>query len=90
MTTFSDLGRNKIVTMALLCGSDYSGGVQGIGKESVIKLFEKVPEDEILKRIKSWRTEVKYYEELESQISDKNICSSCGHQGKIHSHTKNG
>lgn len=76
--------------MALLCGSDYSDGIQGIGKESVLKFFETVSDDEVLCRIKSWKFKTDLYEEYESRISDKSICKSCGHHGKIQNHTKNG
>lgn len=76
--------------MALLCGCDYNDGVQGIGKESVLKFFEKVSDEEVINRIKTWRNKPDLYEEYESRISDKQICKSCGHPGKIGVHTKNG
>lgn len=76
--------------MALLCGSDYSDGVLGIGKESVMKLFEKLSDEETLDRLRSWKLQPDMYEKLENQISDKNMCTSCGHKGKIQTHTRNG
>lgn len=76
--------------MALLCGSDYGEGVLGIGKESVMKFFEKLSDEETLDRLRSWRLKSDMYESFEKRISDKNICTSCGHHGKIQSHTKNG
>ncbi|KAJ8956127.1 hypothetical protein NQ318_016582 [Aromia moschata] len=85
-----NFGRNKIIAMALLCGSDYCEGVQGIGKESALKFFENLTDEETLDRLRSWRLKPDLYEKFESQISDKNICSSCGHQGRIQSHTKHG
>lgn len=30
------------------------------------------------------------FEQHEKQLSNKNICTSCGHSGKLQSHTKNG
>ncbi|RZC40192.1 flap endonuclease GEN [Asbolus verrucosus] len=85
-----NFGRNKIVALALLCGSDYSGGVYGIGKDSVLKLFNMVSDEEILDRLRSWRDQNSVYEELEMRISNKNLCTSCGHCGKVQTHTKKG
>lgn len=76
--------------MALLCGCDYSEGVQGIGKESVLKFFEKVSDEQVFERIKSWKTKIDLYEEYDARISDKDTCKSCGHFGKIQNHSKNG
>lgn len=76
--------------MALLCGSDYSNGVEGVGKDSSLKLFEKYSDEEILDRMRSWRKNEKVFEEFEKNLADKNICTSCGHQGKLQSHTKAG
>lgn len=46
-----DLGRNKIVVMALLCGCDYCPeGVGGVGRDAVQKLFTMYTEREILER----------------------------------------
>ncbi|KAJ8916059.1 hypothetical protein NQ315_010927 [Exocentrus adspersus] len=85
-----NFGRNKIIAMALLCGSDYSDGVSGIGKESVMKLFEKLSDEETLDRLRSWRLKPDVYEKLENEIADKDICTSCGHSGKVQAHTRNG
>lgn len=47
-----DLGRNKIVVMALLCGCDYCPeGVGGVGRDAVQKLFMMYSEGEILERL---------------------------------------
>ncbi|KAF5293076.1 hypothetical protein FQR65_LT11068 [Abscondita terminalis] len=83
-------GRNKMIAMALLCGSDYCNGVFGVGKEAVIKLFEFVPEEEILERLRSWKSNFQLYTKLEKELNDKNVCTSCGHFGKLQSHVKNG
>ncbi|XP_023012185.2 XPG-like endonuclease isoform X1 [Leptinotarsa decemlineata] len=85
-----NFGRNKIIAMALLCGSDYTEGVQGIGKESVLKLFDKISDEEILERLRSWRKDIELYKKFENLVSDKNICTSCGHNGKLQSHNKKG
>lgn len=84
------MGRNKIITLALLCGSDYSPGVYGVGKDSALKFFEKVSDVDVLNRIRSWSTDVAVFEEMQSKISDKNICTSCGHHGKVQAHAKKG
>lgn len=47
-----DFGRNKIIAMALLIGSDYSEGVHGVGKDSVLKFFETVSDEEVLDRLR--------------------------------------
>jgi flap endonuclease GEN len=83
-------GRNKIIALALLCGSDYCDGVHGIGKESVVKLFNVVSEDEILKRLRSWKDRASYYGKLEAKIGDKSLCTLCGHSGRAQGHTKKG
>ncbi|XP_060533504.1 flap endonuclease GEN [Cylas formicarius] len=84
------LGRNKIVAMALLVGSDYSDGVRGVGKDSVMKFFETVSDDEVLDRLRSWRDDELTYAKYERRLNDKNICTSCGHGGKVQGHSKNG
>lgn len=44
--------------MALLCGCDYCpDGIGGVGRDGVLKLFNKYKNDEILQRIRSWRLE---------------------------------
>ncbi|XP_066257695.1 flap endonuclease GEN [Euwallacea similis] len=85
-----DFGRNKIVAMALLIGSDYSEGVHGIGKTSVLKFFETVSDEEVLNRLRSWRQKDILYSTYEKELNDKSICSSCGHKGKLQSHAKSG
>lgn len=46
-----DLGRNKIIVMALLCGCDYCPeGVGGVGRDAVQKLFTMYAERDILER----------------------------------------
>ncbi|KAI8121316.1 hypothetical protein FF38_05915 [Lucilia cuprina] len=86
-----DFGQNKVIAMALLCGCDYCpDGIGGVGRDGVLKLFNKYKNDEILKRIRSWRLEDDKYTALEMRIDDKTICSNCGHLGRTQSHTKNG
>lgn len=78
------------MALALLCGSDYSDGVFGVGKEAALKLFGNVSDCDIIEHLKSWKTKVAHYERLSRQINDKNVCSACGHSGKVQSHTKLG
>ncbi|XP_039967282.1 flap endonuclease GEN isoform X1 [Bactrocera tryoni] len=86
-----DFGQNKTIVMALLCGCDYCPeGIGGIGRDGVLKLFNKYKEQEILERIRSWRQEDNKYTALEMRVDDKLICSNCGHMGRTQSHTKNG
>ncbi|KAK9736855.1 XPG I-region [Popillia japonica] len=84
------IGRYKIIALALICGSDYSDGVFGVGKDSVLKLFDGISDSDILKRLKSWKTNNDYYESLERHLNSHNICSLCGHIGKLLLHEKDG
>ncbi|EDW50563.1 flap endonuclease GEN [Drosophila sechellia] len=91
ITSRMDFGQQKIIVMALLCGCDYCpDGIGGIGKDGVLKLFNKYKETEILDRMRSWRGETDKYNALEIRVDDKSICSNCGHIGKTQSHTKSG
>ncbi|XP_043650347.1 flap endonuclease GEN [Drosophila teissieri] len=91
ITSRMDFGQQKIIVMALLCGCDYCpDGIGGIGKDGVLKLFNKYKETEILDRMRSWRGETNKYNALEMRVDDKSICSNCGHIGKTQSHTKSG
>lgn len=76
--------------MALLCGSDYSPGVRGVGKDSALKFFENVSDDRVLNRVREWVNDAGTFEEMQSRIMDKNICTSCGHHGKVQVHAKKG
>ena len=87
----SDFGQQKVIVMGLLCGCDYCPeGIGGIGRDSVMKLFNKYKNEEILKRIRSWRKEDDKFTALEMRVDDKTICSYCGHYGRTQNHTKNG
>ncbi|KAJ4843189.1 hypothetical protein Tsubulata_008106 [Turnera subulata] len=46
-------GRNSLITLALLLGSDYSAGVHGLGPESACKLVKSVGDDKILQEVAS-------------------------------------
>ncbi|XP_015173897.1 PREDICTED: flap endonuclease GEN isoform X2 [Polistes dominula] len=84
-----NLGRNKMIALALLCGCDYNEGINGVGKEAALKFFKTVSDSDILKRIKSWRTD-RNFEKVEAELSNPNLCTSCGHTGKLQKHTKSG
>ncbi|BFF99622.1 flap endonuclease GEN [Drosophila madeirensis] len=91
ITSRMDFGQHKIIVMALLCGCDYCpDGIGGIGRDGVLKLFNKYKEAEILDRLRSWRGETDKYNALEMRVDDKSICSNCGHIGRTQSHTKSG
>ncbi|GLV36920.1 XPG-like endonuclease [Carabus blaptoides fortunei] len=83
-------GRNKIVALALLCGSDYNEGVHGVGKDSALKFMNNYKDEDILDRMRLWRKKESMFTEMEAKITNKNMCSSCGHFGKVQSHTRNG
>ncbi|XP_076383417.1 XPG-like endonuclease [Megalopta genalis] len=84
-----DLGRNKMIALALLCGCDYNDGLSGVGKEAALKLFKNMNDKDVLKRLKSWRTNDDL-DRREAELQNPNLCTSCGHTGKIQKHTKSG
>lgn len=45
-----NIGRSKMIALALLCGCDYDEGVNGVGKEATLKFFKTVKEEDILQR----------------------------------------
>lgn len=45
-----NIGRNKMIALALLCGCDYDEGVSGVGKEAALKFFKTVEDDNVLQR----------------------------------------
>ncbi|KFB45998.1 AGAP002669-PA-like protein [Anopheles sinensis] len=85
------LGQEKIVAMALLSGCDYCpAGVVGVGREMVTRFLSCYENNAILPRIRSWRSTANRLTELEIRAEDKNICSDCGHVGKLLQHRKSG
>ncbi|XP_058802865.1 flap endonuclease GEN [Phymastichus coffea] len=85
-----NLSRNKMIALALLCGCDYDEGLNGVGKEAALKLFKVIDGDDILDRMKEWRTNSSKYRKMEIELSNPNICTNCGHSGKMRSHTRIG
>ncbi|XP_050302565.1 LOW QUALITY PROTEIN: flap endonuclease GEN [Anthonomus grandis grandis] len=86
----TNFGRNKIVAMALLLGCDYSPGVNGIGKESVLKFFDTLPDIQVFSRLRLWRTDAAKFNHYEEKLNNQNICITCGHEGKTNIHSRNG
>lgn len=87
----TDLKQNKAVALALLCGCDYlPDGVEGVGKEAVLKLFSMYSDEKILERLREWRDKAGKFTELELKVDDKMFCSGCGHLGHFIKHTKAG
>ncbi|XP_012281526.1 flap endonuclease GEN [Orussus abietinus] len=83
------LGRKQMIALALLCGCDYDEGLTRVGKEAALKLFRFVKEEDILDRLKSWRTDDKLAR-LGNDLNNGNLCPSCGHRGKLRVHAKSG
>jgi len=84
------LSRERIVVMALLLGCDYTpGGVTGVGKENIIRLFQHwgSPEKGELQLVIDWSTV-----EEEGEVVDKKPthCGTCGHPGSVGAHRKSG
>lgn len=89
--TAMDFRQNKAVALALLCGCDYCPeGVEGVGKEAVLRLFTVYSDAEILERFRDWRSRAEKYTELEVKVDDKMFCSGCGHLGSQQKHTRTG
>ena len=45
------LSRQKLIALSLLCGCDYNDkGVLGVGKETALKFFEQLHDDDVLER----------------------------------------
>ncbi|CAL7945674.1 unnamed protein product [Xylocopa violacea] len=84
-----NLGRNKMIALALLCGCDYDEGLNGVGKEAAMKLFKIATDEDILDRIRSWKTD-STLNLKEEELLNPNLCTSCGHSGKVQKHTKSG
>lgn len=84
-----NLGRNKMIALALLCGCDYNEGVSGVGKEAALKFFKIVDESNVLERLKKWKTDTNF-ERVEARLQNPNVCTSCGHAGKVQKHAKSG
>lgn len=86
-----DIGQDKVIAMALLCGCDYCpDGVQGVGRDGALKLINKYSNSEILNKMQGWRHEKAKFEMLQSRAMDSSRCNTCGHPGKQISHTKKG
>ncbi|XP_076751571.1 XPG-like endonuclease isoform X2 [Xylocopa sonorina] len=84
-----NLGRNKMIALALLCGCDYDEGLNGVGKEAAMKLFKIATDEDILDRIINWKTD-NTLNLKETELTNPNLCSSCGHSGKVQKHSKSG
>jgi len=82
------LSRQRLVVMALLLGSDYNpGGVAGIGRDGVAKLFSLwgAPNKQELQKVLDWR------DTGEGEPRGKPVhCGTCGHPGSLSTHKKNG
>ena len=86
------LSRHRMVIMALLLGCDYNlGGVQGVGREAVTKLFSVWGEEgqgEELERVLAWSAGGS---ELGEVVTSKTVhCATCSHPGSVASHRKTG
>ncbi|XP_052868064.1 flap endonuclease GEN [Anopheles cruzii] len=85
------LGQEKIIAMALLTGCDYCpAGVLGVGREMVTRFLSCCQNDSILAKIRSWRRTSDQLTALEVKVDDKNVCTDCGHAGKLQQHRKSG
>ncbi|XP_063229916.1 flap endonuclease GEN [Bacillus rossius redtenbacheri] len=87
------LDRRKLVALSVLCGCDYNGrGVAGVGKETALKFLGSVRDEDVLDRLRRWRSDPRY-DELEAQreqMCRKDACERCGHPGRRAAHDKSG
>ena len=84
-----NVSRERMVIMALILGCDYNpGGVSGVGREAVIKLFNHwgLPSSKELKTVMSWRDSGTEEVNLNKPVH----CGTCGHPGTVGSHRKSG
>ncbi|KAG9441120.1 hypothetical protein H6P81_016974 [Aristolochia fimbriata] len=44
-------GRNSLISLALLLGSDYSQGVRGLGRETACRIIKTIGDDKVLHRL---------------------------------------
>ena len=85
------LSRQRMVIMALLLGCDYNlGGVAGVGREGVTKMFSvwgpQCGEKE-LERVLGWRTGA----EVGGVVTSKSVhCATCSHPGSVATHRRSG
>ncbi|XP_050449059.1 flap endonuclease GEN [Cataglyphis hispanica] len=84
-----NIGRNKMIALALLCGCDYNEGLNGVGKEAALKFFKTVDDENVLQRIQNWKTDTSL-DRIESDLLNPDLCTACGHQGKLQKHKKSG
>jgi flap endonuclease GEN len=84
------LSRERLVVMALLLGSDYNpGGVAGVGREGVVRLFAAwgAPAKGELEDVLGWTDDGR----PEETAGGKPVhCGTCGHPGTVGSHRKAG
>ena len=86
------LSRQRMVVMALLLGCDYNlGGVAGVGREAVTKLFSVWGEPgrgtRELDQVLAWSQD----SEPADLVASKPVhCGTCGHAGSVSSHRKLG
>ncbi|XP_014360224.2 flap endonuclease GEN [Papilio machaon] len=88
MLKSNGFGRNKMIALALLCGCDYGVGACGSSINTVVSFLHTVPDDQIIRRLISWVSDTKEYEERGRWASLPGRCDRCGHAGR--SHAKNG
>ncbi|CAG9575888.1 unnamed protein product [Danaus chrysippus] len=77
-------GRNKMVALALLCGSDYGLGACGSSKTTVVSFLHTVSEDQVISRLLSWVSDPQHYEQQSRWVSVPGRCDRCGHAGRTH------
>lgn len=64
-----NLGRKKMIALALLCGCDYDDGITGVGKEAALKFFKRVDDDEVFERWTRNESSLKIKKPVEEHLS---------------------
>eukprot|EP00088_Acartia_fossae_P022092 TRINITY_DN2337_c0_g1_i18.p1 TRINITY_DN2337_c0_g1~~TRINITY_DN2337_c0_g1_i18.p1 ORF type:complete len:762 (-),score=172.59 TRINITY_DN2337_c0_g1_i18:137-2422(-) len=82
------ISRERIVIMSLLLGCDYApGGVSGVGKDNLTKLFNLwgQPVKGELQKVLNWKAS-----DDRPEVGKTPHCGTCGHPGTVGAHRKNG
>ncbi|XP_047115106.1 flap endonuclease GEN [Schistocerca piceifrons] len=87
------LGREKLIALALLCGCDYTpGGIRGIGRQAVVNFLDQVPDTGLISRIQGWRADpcLARFDAAHEAVTSGAECARCGHSGRQQRHEKSG
>ncbi|XP_013789009.2 flap endonuclease GEN homolog 1-like [Limulus polyphemus] len=78
------IDRRKMIGLAVLLGCDYlPKGVPGVGKETAVKLMQKLEDVDVIQRFHEWRNDNEFKQLKLSKVAKKlRHCELCNHPGK--------